>query len=174
MKWKVLSIVLLFTFIFYGCSKHIVRKVEVTGYCGCGKCCGWERGSWKYLKLDFWNKYVSFGKRKGQPYTGLTASGTRPREPSPGLFSLNSLRHPWMIPIRIIIPWLWFAKDGTIAADTRYYPFGSRLYIPKYGYGVVEDRGSAIKGKYRFDAFFSSHQKALNWGRKSINVKIYK
>lgn len=149
-----------------------VRQMEITGYCGCGKCCGWERGSWKYLKLNFWNQYISAGRNKGKPYSGLTASGTKPHEPVPGLFSVNSLTHPWMIPFRIVFfPWLLFPRDGTIAADTRFYPFGTRFYIPEYGYGRVEDRGSAIKGEKRLDLYFKSHQKALDWGRKKIDVR---
>nr|MBL0732678.1 3D domain-containing protein [Desulfobacterales bacterium] len=60
---------------------------------------------------------------------------------------------------------------GTIAADTRFYPFGTRFYIPEYGYGRVEDRGSAIKGQKRLDLYFKSHQKALNWGRKRLDVR---
>ena len=157
-----------------GCAQHkVVRKMEVTGYCGCSKCCGWERGSWKCLKLDFWNRYVNSGKRKGHSYSGKTASGTKPHVPHPGLFSADSIIHPWMIPVRIVFfPWLALPADGTIAADTRYYPFGTRIYIPGYGNGVVEDRGSAIKGQNRLDLFFSSHQKALNWGRKKVNVTI--
>jgi len=157
-----------------GCHTPVVLKnAEITGYCGCKKCCEWERGRWKYLKLNFWNKYVSTGKRKGRPYSGKTASGTKPNEPCPGFFSTNSLKHPWMIPVRIIFfPWLFMPRDGTVAADTRHYPFGTRLYIPGYGNGVVRDRGGAIKGKKRFDIFFNSHQKALNWGRKKIDVKV--
>ena len=39
------------------------------------------------------------------------------------------------------------AKPGhTIAADTSPYPFGTKMNIPGYGWGVVEDRGGAIKG----------------------------
>ena len=156
-----------------GCGHKLVKKMEVTAYCGCGDCCCWERGSWKYLKLDFWNKYVNAGKNKGRSYSGLTASGTRPREPQPGLFSFDSLKKPWMIPFRIIFPWLWFAHDGTIAADTRYYKFGTRLYVPGYGYGVIEDRGSAIKGPTRLDLYYSSHSEAREWGRQYLNVTIY-
>ena len=157
----------------FGCSRKTVKPMEVTAYCGCGKCCCWERGSWKYLKLNFWNKYISKGKYKGRPYSGLTASGTKPHEPVPGLFSVNSLKKPWMVPFRIIFPWLWFSRDGTIAADTRYYTFGTRLYVPGYGYGVVEDRGSAIKGPTRLDLYFSSHSEALEWGRQHVNVTFY-
>ena len=64
------------------------------------------------------------------------------------------------------------AKPGTIAADTRYYPFGTIMYVPGYGWGRVEDIGSAIKGK-RIDLFFSSHQKALEWGRQRKEVLVY-
>jgi hypothetical protein len=158
-----------------GCGTSMtVRKMEVTAYCGCGKCCNCERGSWKYLKLNFWNRYISSGKNEGEPYSGLTASGTKPHEPRPGLFSVNSLTHPWMIPFRLVFPWLWFSRDGTIAADTRYYPFGTRMYIDGYGYGTVEDRGGAIKGPNRLDLFYRSHSEALQWGRQQVMVRIYR
>jgi hypothetical protein len=148
------------------------RKIEVTAYCACSKCTDWERGSWRYLKLDFWNRYVSKGPRKGKPYSGKTASGTYPREPHPGLFSWSSLTRPWKLPFRILFPWLWLAHDGTIAADTRYYPFGTRMYVPGYGYGRVEDRGGAIKGPKRLDLYYDSHRAARRWGRKTIEVEI--
>jgi len=157
-----------------GCGPSaVVRKMEVTAYCGCGQCCGWERGSWKYLKLNFWNKYTTSGKSRGRRYDGLTSSGTNPHEPRYGLFSVNSLSHPWMIPFRFIFPWFWFSRDGTIAADTQHYPFGTRIYVEGYGYGIVEDRGSAIKGSKRLDLYYNSHAAALKWGRQHINVQIY-
>ncbi|NDY41676.1 hypothetical protein G3N55_02255 [Dissulfurirhabdus thermomarina] len=156
-----------------GCAAGQERAVVATAYCGCGACCGWERGSWRYLKLDFWNRYVSRGPRKGRPYTGKTASGAEPREPDPGFFSWDSLRRPWMIPVRLVFfPWLFLARDGTIAADTRYYPFGTRMYVPGYGWGVVQDRGSAIRGPDRIDLYFRSHRRALAWGRRRVVVEI--
>ncbi len=155
-----------------GCADRTTRMMETTAYCGCGKCCSWERGRWRYLKLDFWNRYVSAGPRKGAPYTGKTASGTEPVEPQPGIFSRDSLSHPWMIPFRTIFPWLWVQRDGTIAADTDYYPFGTRMYVPGYGWGVVSDRGSAIKGPERLDLFFDSHGDALEWGRRRVEVEF--
>jgi hypothetical protein len=176
MKNIILFLLMIVVVPVFGCAKPgIVRKMEVTGYCGCGKCCSWERGSWKYLKLNFWSCYVSAGQQKGRSYSGRTASGTKPHEPRPGLFSKDSLKKPWMIPIRIILfPWLLLPKDGTIAADTKYHPFGTRMHIPGYGNGVVEDRGGAIKGVKRLDAYFNSHKKALKWGRRSVNVNIKK
>ena len=155
-----------------GCAPQHSRVLLTTGYCGCGQCCGWERGSWRYLKLDFWNRYVASGPGKGTPYTGMTASGRKPRSPQPGLFSGDSVSHPWMIPIRIIFPWLWLHHDGTIAADTRYYPFGTRMYVPGYGWGMVSDRGSAIKGPDHIDLYFVSHDEALHWGRRRLRVII--
>ena len=157
-----------------GCAgKQVVRPMETTAYCGCGECCGWERGNWKYLKLDFWNRYVSSGNRKGETYTGLNAAGTEPHEPRPGLFSADSVKHPWMIPARIVFfPWLLMPRDGTIAADTSYYPFGTRMYVPGYGWGVVEDRGKAIEGASRIDLYFNSHTRAQDWGRETVKVQI--
>ena len=152
-----------------GCAgKNRVVVMETTGYCGCGKCCGWERGG-----FDFWNRYVTAGKSKGKPYSGLTSSGTKPHIPHPGLFSWDSVKHPWMIPVRILFfPWLLLPKDGTLAADTNHYPFGTRMYIPGYGWGVVEDRGSAIKGPNRQDLYHWSHRGANAWGRRKVTVTI--
>ncbi len=64
------------------------------------------------------------------------------------------------------------ARYGTIAADTSIFPFGTVLYIPGYGYGVVEDRGGDIKG-YHIDLFYSSHQTALEWGKVVKEVKVW-
>ncbi len=164
----------LFLFFLQGCAKPTVGKVmEATAYCGCSSCCSWERGRDLYLNLDFWNKYVSKGPRAGAPYTGQTASGTYPHEPEQGLFSMDSVHRPWMIPVRtLFFPWYLLAEDGTIAADTKYYPFGTRMHIPGYGWGVVEDRGSAIKSPHRIDLYFDSHDDALKWGRRKVRVTI--
>ncbi|MBM9604605.1 3D domain-containing protein [Desulfopila inferna] len=158
-----------------GCGKKPVAKVlTATAYCGCSSCCSWERGRARYLHLDFWNRYVSDGPGKGRDYTGHTASGTSPREPQEGLFSVDSIKRPYMIPVRtVLFPWYFFSEDGTIAADTRYYPFGTRMFVPGYGWGMVEDRGGAIKGPDRIDLYFDSHRDALRWGRKKVKVEIY-
>ena len=65
------------------------------------------------------------------------------------------------------------AKKGTIAADTSIFPFGTVMYVPGYGYGRVEDRGSGIKG-YRIDLYFRSHRDALQWGRAKKKVTVWK
>lgn len=172
--WALLLLVALVFFTSACAPKRSVRRMEVTAYCDCRKCTNWERGSWKYLKLDFWNRYVNAGPDKGRRYSGRTASGTWPHEPQPGLLSLDTLTHPWMLPFRLVLPWLWRARPGTVAADTRYYPFGTRLHIPGYGDGVVEDRGGAIRGPSRLDVFYDSHQDARRYGRRHVNVQIWR
>lgn len=64
------------------------------------------------------------------------------------------------------------AQHGTIAADTTRYPFGTIMYIPGYGYGVVQDRGKDIRGDH-IDLYFYTHGEARFWGRKRIPVKIW-
>jgi len=63
------------------------------------------------------------------------------------------------------------AKPGTIAADTTVFSFGTRMKIPGYGWGTVEDRGGAIKGG-KIDLFFKTHKQALEWGRQTVTVEV--
>ena len=155
-----------------GCRSAEFRQINTTAYCGCGQCCNWTRGNWWLLKMNFWSKHIKSGKNAGEPYSGLTASGTKPRMPRPGLLSVDTLVHPWMLPPRLVLPWLWLPRKVTIAADTAYYPFGTEMYVPGWGWGVVEDRGSAIKGPDRVDVFFKSHGRALEWGRRRVEATI--
>jgi 3D (Asp-Asp-Asp) domain-containing protein len=63
---------------------------------------------------------------------------------------------------------------STIAADTKVFPLGTVLYIPGYGYGIVADTGSAIKGN-KIDLFFWSKKEVYaNWGKKKVKVYILK
>ncbi len=64
------------------------------------------------------------------------------------------------------------AQRGTVAADTRYYPFGTNMYVPGYGKSVVRDRGGAIKGVNRIDIYFDTHEQALQWGRRTLDVTV--
>ena len=63
--------------------------------------------------------------------------------------------------------------DTFVAADRR-YPFGTEMLIPGYSNSQpvrVLDRGGAIKGN-RLDVFFATHQEALEWGVKYLEVKV--
>ena len=63
------------------------------------------------------------------------------------------------------------AKKGTIAADISKYPYGTKMYVPGYGWGEVHDIGSAIKGDH-IDVFFPDVKDARAWGRKYLDVII--
>lgn len=65
------------------------------------------------------------------------------------------------------------AKRGTVAADPKLFPFGTRLDIPGYGTGVVEDVGGAIRGRH-IDVWFPTHEEAKRWGRRELAVKRIK
>lgn len=63
---------------------------------------------------------------------------------------------------------------STIAADPDVYPIGTILYIPDYGYGVVADTGSAIKGR-KLDLYFNTVADVFNeWGKKETPVHVVK
>jgi len=86
----------------------------------------------------------STGKSPGHPEYGITYSGVRVRK---GLFS-------------------------TVAADPAVFPLGTILYIPGYGYGVVADTGSAIKGK-KLDLYFETKRQVYErWGKKKVQVSV--
>ena len=114
------------------------HELLVTGYCNCGKCCGWRK-KWFFFGEPVYN----YGKMKGKPKkVGVTASGT-------------------------------VAAKGTIAADPAVYPFGTRIGIPGYGLGIVQDIGGSIKGAH-IDIWFPSHMEALAWGARKLKVKVEK
>ena len=112
------------------------HELLVTGYCNCGKCCGWRK-KWFFFGEPVYNS----GKMKGKPKkVGVTASGT-------------------------------VAAKGTIAADPAVYPFGTRIGIPGYGLGIVQDIGGSIKGAH-IDIWFPSHMEALAGGARKLKVKV--
>ncbi len=84
-RFRVFRSLLLLTFLFSsGCASirppRGVRPqtilIETTGYCPCGKCCGWHR-SW----VPPFRPVVSSGPLKGKPKrVGITASGTKARK----------------------------------------------------------------------------------------------
>lgn len=88
----------------------------------------------------------STGKEPGHPEYGITYSGVK-------------VRRDYV---------------STIAADLKQFPIGSILYIPGYGYGVVADIGSAIKGK-KIDLYFDTTKQVYDqWGKKNVDVQMIK
>lgn len=89
--------------------------------------------------------FESCGKRPGDKYYGITASGTQAR---PGAVAVD----PRVIPLgtKLYIESLDSTED--------------------YGFATAEDTGGAIKGK-KIDLFFHSARDVKNFGRR--NVKVY-
>lgn len=100
----------------------------------------------KVVATGYTAGYESTGKNPGHPGYGITFSGVQVKR---DLYS-------------------------TIAADPSIYPIGTVLFIPGYGYGVVADTGSAIKG-HKIDLYYESVQDVYNkWGKKEIDVYVVK
>lgn len=90
--------------------------------------------------------FESTGKNPDHPEFGITYSGVR------------VLRDPISI--------------STIAADLSVFPLGTVLYVPGYGYGVVSDIGSAIKGN-KIDLYYDTKEHVYDqWGKKQLEVYI--
>lgn len=63
-------------------------------------------------------------------------------------------------------------RYSTIAADLDVYPLGTILYIPDYGYGIVADKGSAIKGN-KIDLYYQTVEDVYaEWGKKEVEVYV--
>lgn len=63
---------------------------------------------------------------------------------------------------------------STVAADPSVFPIGTILYIPDYGYGVVADTGSAIKGD-KIDLYYETVKDVYKkWGKKKVQVHVLK
>ncbi len=61
---------------------------------------------------------------------------------------------------------------STIAADLAIFPIGTILFIPGYGYGVVADKGGAIKGN-RLDLYYETVNDVYRlWGKKKLDVFV--
>ena len=62
-------------------------------------------------------------------------------------------------------------RRGVIAVDPNVIPLGTRVFIPGYGEAVAEDIGGSIKG-HRIDVAFDSHEEALAFGRRDLEIII--
>ncbi|WP_186673089.1 LysM peptidoglycan-binding domain-containing protein [Sporosarcina sp. BP05] len=62
-------------------------------------------------------------------------------------------------------------NQKVIAVDPAVIQLGSRVWVEGYGEAIAGDIGSAIKGNI-IDVFVPDEQDALEWGRKTVNIKI--
>lgn len=111
-----------------------------------------SRGKTRYKKAitmvatAYDNSYESTGKRPGDRYYGLTASGTKARV---GAVAVD----PRVIPLgtKLYVESLDGTKD--------------------YGFCVAEDTGGAIKNN-KIDLFFNTASEVRNFGRRKVKVYI--
>ncbi|WP_172370874.1 LysM peptidoglycan-binding and 3D domain-containing protein [Sporosarcina jiandibaonis] len=62
-------------------------------------------------------------------------------------------------------------NQKVIAVDPRVIPLGSRVWVEGYGEAIAGDIGGAIKGNI-IDVFIQHKADALNWGRRTVKIKI--
>lgn len=100
----------------------------------------------KVTATGYYAGIESTGKNKGHPQYGITYSGAK----------------------------VVRGDYSTIAADLDVFPLGTILFIPGYGYGVVADIGSAIKGN-KIDLYFDKLEDIYSeWGKKTLDVYVVK
>lgn len=63
------------------------------------------------------------------------------------------------------------AQAGVTVAMPSSYAFGTKVEIKGMGTYTVQDRGGAINGN-KIDIFFNTHQEALNFGRRTVYLKV--
>lgn len=98
----------------------------------------------RVVATGYYAGYESTGKTPSHPQYGITYSGVKVRR---GTYS-------------------------TIAADLRVFPLGTVLYIPGYGYGVVADKGGAVRGN-KIDLYFETKQDVYaQWGKRTVDVYV--
>lgn len=59
-----------------------------------------------------------------------------------------------------------------ISVDPKKIPLGTKVYVEGYGEAIAGDTGSAIKGN-KIDLHMPTKKKALNWGVRSVKIKVY-
>ena len=109
-------------------------------------------------KIEDWSKYPSVEVIATGYTAGVESTGKTPDHPQYGI-TYSGVK---------------VKRDvySTIAADPDVFPLGTILYIPGYGYGVVADTGSKIKGN-KIDLYFETVEDVYKqWGKKKVKVYV--
>ncbi len=59
-----------------------------------------------------------------------------------------------------------------ISVDPKVIPLGSKVFVPGYGEAIAGDKGSSVKGN-KIDVFIPSQKQAIQWGNKTVKIKVY-
>lgn len=62
-------------------------------------------------------------------------------------------------------------NQKVIAVDPKVIPLGTKVWVEGYGEAIAGDTGGAIKGN-RIDVFIPNKSRALQWGSKTVKVKV--
>lgn len=62
-------------------------------------------------------------------------------------------------------------RRGVIAVDPKVIPYGSKLYVPGYGWGTALDTGGSIKGN-TIDLWMPTRSQCMQWGTRTLKVKV--
>ncbi len=135
----------IFAHIATSIGQYVETKVSAEGPSTLEESVDWSKYPKKtVVATGYTAGYESTGKNPGHPEFGITYSGVKVKR---DLFS-------------------------TVAADLSVFPIGTILFIPGYGYGVVADKGGAIKGN-EVDLYFDTVDEVYNqWGKRTLDVYI--
>lgn len=64
-------------------------------------------------------------------------------------------------------------RVGVIAVDPNIIPYGSKIYVPGYGWGTALDTGGAIKGN-TIDIWMPTYGQCMQWGVRYLTIKVVK
>jgi len=64
-------------------------------------------------------------------------------------------------------------KYGTIAVDPKVIPYGTKIYVPGYGWGIASDCGGGISGNM-VDLWFPTYSQCINWGSRYVKIGLVK
>lgn len=59
-----------------------------------------------------------------------------------------------------------------ISVDPKQIPLGSKVWVEGYGEAIAGDTGGAMKGN-KIDLHMPTKKKALNWGVRTVKIKVY-
>lgn len=116
------------------------------------------KGSLPTLEEKDWSNYPSTTVTATGYTAGFESTGKNPNHPEFGItYSGVKVKRDLY---------------STVAADLNVFPIGTILFIPGYGFGVVADKGGAIKGN-RLDLYYETVKDVYEkWGKKTTKVYI--
>lgn len=62
-------------------------------------------------------------------------------------------------------------NQKVIAVDPRVIPLGTKVWVEGYGEAIAGDTGGAIKG-HKIDVFIPEYENAMQWGVKTVKIKV--